>query len=1437
MKQNYKFSIIFIGLFLCLNFSFGQGFSHKSNKFINQMRNSSDYRRNIKFADMFEFPADIDIKSEISINPEITISYRSSDITKINNDGYYFSTWGGQYFYYNIPNEAYGQDTLYITITYMEVSAESMVITDINDIECVDEAYDLNIGDALEVDVLRNDKPSSFLDKNTFAIINNVSYGTISIVEAGVLKYINNETTPNYTSDYLTYKIADDDGNYDTARVEFNIHKNSYVSEVFDFLPAPGQFTNTGWADTAAAKQLIGTANGGVSLGGFGGYVVVGFDQPIVDRDQNPYGVDFTVNGNAFGAWGGGSWCEPGAVQVSYDENHNGKPDDEWYELAGANYYLDGTIKNLTMTYYNPKYNTRKTIPYSTDKGFNGAMRTNGFHAQSYYPDPYSFGINPDAISYTGNMINFQLDKSNPGYVRAMRWPAFGYCDNHSNNRFPTKPTNPYFNDENGNASDGFDLKWAVDMNGNSVSLDTVHFVKIYNPSQEDGGWLGEVSTEVMQVSITTPDPNYIPQDYEFHYIGSSQIQVLKGTTLQYNGILFKNGIPQAGTATWISDSTHVANIDNTGLLTAIETGQTTLHFNMKPSVPSDSINLEVVELDAVFVEMVYNTNFSNDTLRIKLGEKEFINVEAAIKGTRSGTSGYGDHNRFVYETYNYFSSNTNVGIIDNGFFTSKSTGTVKVSVQSTHYPELRDTIVVIVEDVPKIVALTDTINLKYYERQGVFENNELFSTGTDATVFMEIINAPGNAFVSEIKSNKFEYSAKENIYDYETIKFRVTAFEQTQEIELIFHTLEPESFDTPKQVLFVNGGQFGNLNSPTNLMSYFLEQDTTIQIDNYLAGATSVQDMLVDGVYAFVSADYYITKYNISTRTAIDSIYTQDLHANFADGKGTEAAGLNNKMVIYQNLLLVTRQNSSSAPEDGYNVRIYNKGDFSFIKKIPVSNQATDIVVVGTKAYVMINGGFAGNTSSMAEIDLEKLELIQEVDLDTKGLGVMQMIAKNNKIYCIRLGDYAGLYNSGITIYDINSQTAEFIDIPNQLYGESSPLAIEPMTNDTLFIKKDMGYVAFNTLTKTVGTDIHFPVPSDYTQDLYHVGRGSVYDSNDNKYYVAYGGWFGNGVGQIYNYKHDSIGDFKRVKESPESMRLSNAMPMNTKPYIVNGAPIKTYNEDKTFSFNFSWNAYKDQEDGRPTAYLENPDKYDWLTLKSRKVQGVYNQEILEPTTFNIPVQIFDVHGAFIIDTMKITINPFDDAPFIANPIADITVDEDATIVAISLANVFSDIDNDDATITKSIISANDESLVSMSITDDMLNVILKDNQSGELQVVLEATSNTLAVTDTFNITVNAVDDAPFVANPIADITVDEDATVADISLANVFDDIDNDNVEITKSIISANDESLVSMSITDNMLNVTLKDNQSGELQVVIEASSNTKIVIDTFNITVNA
>lgn len=280
------------------------------------------------------------------------------------------------------------------------------------------------------------------------------------------------------------------------ATAAFTMQAASPVhSTVFEFVPAPGQFVNElpEWEEgddtaTMAEKAYNYMVPDGsmISLGAYGGYVVVGFDHTIVNVDDVR---DIYIEGNAFQADAsstqGGS-CEPGVVLVAYDINGNGIPDDnEWFEIRGSEY--DNSMLNYECTYYRP--DTDDDDIYWTDNyGNEGYVYKNIYHSQPYWPQ---WLIDQETLVFQGtrlpdNGVN-EGDDNSPYYVLSQF--DYGYADNG-------------FNLLNGewNEDAKIDIDWAIDVNGNSVKMPGVDFVKIYTGVNQYNGWLGECSTEVSRV-------------------------------------------------------------------------------------------------------------------------------------------------------------------------------------------------------------------------------------------------------------------------------------------------------------------------------------------------------------------------------------------------------------------------------------------------------------------------------------------------------------------------------------------------------------------------------------------------------------------------------------------------------------------------------------------------------------------------------------------------------------------------------------------------------------------------------------------------------------------------------------------------------------------------------------------------------------------------
>lgn len=308
-----------------------------------------------------------------------------------------------------------------------------------------------------------------------------------------------------------------------------------WLTRVYEYRPAPGQFINTmpiarvgepvdsvlsrcraaicGRIDTVTTTfhgqtiTRIDTvwAESMISLGGYGGYVIVGFDHPVV----NMHTYDFEIQGNAFvserESHGGSS--EPGIVMVGVDVDGDGVPSDgdKWYELAGSEYHHPKTQHDYEITYYRPDEGKQRTPsrvdPFLNDTTYirwtsndvdpdstSGYMSRNTYHNQPYWP---LWLQGEETLTFSGsklrcNAVDLGGNEGNSYYVQYFF--DWGYVDNLPNysQLSPDALHNP-----------GFKIDWAVDEQGNHVNLTHIDFIKVYNGMNQYCGWTGETSTEV----------------------------------------------------------------------------------------------------------------------------------------------------------------------------------------------------------------------------------------------------------------------------------------------------------------------------------------------------------------------------------------------------------------------------------------------------------------------------------------------------------------------------------------------------------------------------------------------------------------------------------------------------------------------------------------------------------------------------------------------------------------------------------------------------------------------------------------------------------------------------------------------------------------------------------------------------------------------------
>ncbi len=260
-----------------------------------------------------------------------------------------------------------------------------------------------------------------------------------------------------------------------------------YSNRVIEYRPAPGQFINntmmgftggetTAEAARAYADRMLHPADGStprmISLGGFGGYVVVGFDHSI-QATGGYEGYDFSITGNQFS----GS-SEPGVVWVMPDENGNGLPDDgAWYELQG--YHAAESQRGYAVTYY--RGGAADPVRWTDSEGNEGVIERILAHEQDYYPL-----WEEDSFTLTGTLLPDCSGTGENGRFTTGDY-GWGYADNWGEDMLESPKTKNFFR-----------IADAVDGAGNPVELKYIDFVKVQTGVNIQGGsGVGELSTEV----------------------------------------------------------------------------------------------------------------------------------------------------------------------------------------------------------------------------------------------------------------------------------------------------------------------------------------------------------------------------------------------------------------------------------------------------------------------------------------------------------------------------------------------------------------------------------------------------------------------------------------------------------------------------------------------------------------------------------------------------------------------------------------------------------------------------------------------------------------------------------------------------------------------------------------------------------------------------
>lgn len=199
------------------------------------------------------------------------------------------------------------------------------------------------------------------------------------------------------------------------------------------------------------------------------------------------------------------------------------------------------------------------------------------------------------------------------------------------------------------------------------------------------------------------------------------------------------------------------------------------------------------------------------------------------------------------------------------------------------------------------------------------------------------------------------------------------------------------------------------------------------------------------------------------------------------------------------------------------------------------------------------------------------------------------------------------------------------------------------------------------------------------------------------------------------------------------------------------------------------------------------------------------------------------------LYDTITVTVNPVNDAPYVSAGVRDTMLNEDVPkTFLMRMSDHFSDVDQDALTIQSNVLSGSAQ----ITVSDDSLYIEPAINFNGDVVVELMASDGDLSVSDTFIVQVTPIQDAPYRVTALRDTSFNEDVSNQLVTkLTSYFSDPDNDLLTYNVLIVSG----IVSARIGQDSLYITAQADATGPSSLRISATDGNTSVYDTITVTV--
>ncbi len=174
--------------------------------------------------------------------------------------------------------------------------------------------------------------------------------------------------------------------------------------------------------------------------------------------------------------------------------------------------------------------------------------------------------------------------------------------------------------------------------------------------------------------------------------------------------------------------------------------------------------------------------------------------------------------------------------------------------------------------------------------------------------------------------------------------------------------------------------------------------------------------------------------------------------------------------------------------------------------------------------------------------------------------------------------------------------------------------------------------------------------------------------------------------------------------------------------------------------------------------------------------------------------------------------------APTAVGTMPAVNVDEDSANVIINLSQYFSHPEAAGDTLGYSTTDANG-SLVTSSITDSSMTLTFLANQHGITSYVVNAAdAQGTTASQSFDVTVDSVNDPPTFNSTLNDVTKIENDSAFVVDLTGSFSDVDHESVSFS---VASSDTSVVTVSLVDASLTLTPVTDAFGDVDINITAT----------------